>query len=252
MSVAATPAPTVTPMALSATAVPVKQEMRRGPVVVDLAHGNRLTRSQFEPLAAELAKRGIGTRFWLTNVDILQITNFNEFPDQSAELAGLLDNASALVVVSPFFLWSKQEIALAERFVADGGRLVLISDPDVVGDLAQDINNLAEPFGVVFNDDYLYDTTANDGNFVYPYQGKFLDKAAALSGSQIAFYGTRSISGEVTPEVVSGSTTLNSMRTGITDFTTVAVGGLSQRGTAGRVLALGDFDVMNTPFVEPA
>lgn len=249
-SVAATPVPTVTPAALSIRSAVVSEQMRSGPVIVDLAHGNRLNRSQFEPLAASLARQGLGLRFWLGSVDVLQVTNYQSFPDQSEELRGLLENASALVVASPFFLWSRAEIGLVERFVADGGHLLLISDPDVVGDLGQDINNLAEPFGIIFNDDYLYDTTTNDGNYTYTFQQEFLDQAAALEGSEIAFYGARSLSGEIMSQVRSADTTLSSIRTGISHFTTVALGGLAHTDTAWRVLAMTDFDVLTAPFVE--
>jgi hypothetical protein len=249
-SVAATPVPTITPAAFNAESMLLDTPMRPGPVIVDLAHGNRLERSQFEPLSAALARRGVGTRFWLSNVDILSLTNYLDYPDQSTNLAPLLEEASALVVVSPFFLWSKDEIALVERFVADGGRLLLISDPDVVGDLAQDINALGEPFGVVFNDDYLYDTAVNDGNYTFIFPDDYEGEAERLAARRIAFYGARSIGGEVTPLLRSAFTTLSSIRTGITNLTTMALGGLESRGTLGQVLALSDFDVLTNSYVE--
>ncbi len=249
-SVAATPVPTITPAALNADSMLLDTPMRPGPVVVDLAHGNRLARSQFEPLSAALARRGVGTRFWLSDVDVLALTNYLDYPDQSTLLAPLLEEASALVVVSPFFLWSKDEIALVERFVADGGRLLLISDPDVVGDLAQDINTLGEPFGVVFNDDYLYDTAINDGNYTFIFPDDYEGEAERLAARRIAFYGARSIGGEVKPLLRSAFTTLSSIRTGITNFTTMALGGLESRGTLGQVLAMSDFDVLTNSYVE--
>ncbi len=249
-SVAATPVPTATPIPLVPQAVAVSKEIRPGPVIVDLAHGNRLNRQQFEPLAAALAHYGLGMRFWLGTVDILSVTSYQDVPDQSAELQELLADASALIVASPFLLWNQAEISVVERFVADGGHLLLISDPDVLGDLAQDINNLAEPFGIVFNDDYLYDTTTNDGNYTYIFQDQFLDQAAGLATARIAFYGARSISGEIMPQVRTTDTTLSSIRTGVTNFTTVALGGLTGTDMAWRVLAMSDFDVLTAPFVE--
>jgi hypothetical protein len=249
-SVAATPVPTNTPEPLVADSMLLDTPLRPGPVVVDLAHGNRLTRAQFEPLAAALARRGVGTRFWLSNVDVLSLTNYLDFPDQSETLAPLLEEATALVVVSPFFLWTKEEIAEVERFVADGGHLLMISDPDVVGDLAQDINTLGEPFGVVFNDDYLYDTTANDGNYTFIFPDDYQGEAERLASRRIAFYGARSIGGEVTPLLRSAHTTLSSIRSGLTNFTTMALGGLESRGTLGGVLVLSDFDVLTNSYVE--
>lgn len=249
-SVAATPVPTETPEPLVADSMLLDTPLRPGPVVVDLAHGNRLTRSQFEPLASALARRGVGTRFWLSTVDLMALNNYLDYPDQSADLGPLLEDATALVVVSPFFLWTREEIALVERFVADGGHLLMISDPDVIGDLAQDINTLGEPFGVVFNDDYLYDTSANDGNYTFIFPDDFVGEAERLTSRHIAFYGARSIGGEITPLLRTAFTTLSSIRTGLTNFTTMALGGLESRGTRGRVLALSDFDVLTNSYVE--
>ena len=111
-------------------------EIRPGPVVIDFGHLNQINASNFQALAGALARRGLATRLWITGVDPASVENFTDFPDQSKELAEQLRDASALIVVSPFFLWTPQEIAVAERFVADGGRLLLISDPDVFGDSA--------------------------------------------------------------------------------------------------------------------
>lgn len=246
---AATPAPTATPRALPEVPNQTVTELRPGPLVVDLAHLNSLNPSGLQPLADAVARRGIGLRLWLSKVDPSTVKNFLDFPDQSAELATQLADASGLVVVSPFFLWSKEEIAVVQRFVADGGRLLLISDPDIFGDAPIKTNLLGEPFGVVFNDDYLYDTVENDKNFTFFFQGNFYDQAAALAGAKIAFYGGRSIGGSVAKEVTSAPSTLSSLRTGASGFTTVAIGGLAANGSVGRVLALSDFDVLTEPNV---
>jgi hypothetical protein len=226
-----------------------ESELSQRPVWVDLAHFPGLDPSQFDALAAALAARGVGLRSWVSQVDLSTVESFEDFPDQSEELAPLLPDAGGLVVVSPFFLWTPAEIALVEKFVADGGRLLLISDPDVLGDAIWNINSLGEPFGVVFNDDYLYDLSRNDGNYTHFFQGEFLDQAAKLGGSTVAFYGARSISGPVISQVRSADTTLSSLRSGLTRFTTLAIGGRETNGTAGNVLAMGDFDVLTEPYV---
>ena len=249
-SVAVTPAPTVTPIAAIPMTAQVTQELRPGPVVVDLAHGNRISRSQFESLSAVLGPARPGLAFLDERRRPHDHHQLLRLPGPVGDVDVAARDASALVVASPFFLWSKPEIAVVERFVADGGRLLLISDPDVVGDLAQDINNLAEPFGIVFADDYLYDTVQNDGNHVYVFQTQFEDQAADLTGSRIAFYGARSISGEITPQIRTADTTLSALREGRTGLTTAATGGLASRGTLGNVLALTDIDVMTTPFIQ--
>jgi hypothetical protein len=253
LTFAVTPEPTATPRPVDAppsrNIVDSGAALRTGPVVVDLAHFNSVNPIALQPLADALAQRGVGLQLWLSAVDVFEVTNFLDFPDQSETLADYLADASALVVISPFFLWSAKEIALVEQFVADGGRLLLISDPDLSGDLAAVTNFLAEPFGIVFNDDYLYDTVENDENFTHFFQGAFLDQAAALDGARIAFYGGRSISGAVAVQAVSAPSTLSSLRTGGTSFTTMAIGGTAASGTAGRVLALSDFDVLSEPYI---
>lgn len=248
---AVTPIPTVTalsqPLPLSAE----PQELRAGPIVVDLAHFNFLDVTKFQPLSSALAQRGLGTRFWLPiGVDVMEITSFLDFPDQSEKLAEQLEDASGLIIVSPFFLWSQDEIEVVSEFVADGGRLLLISDPDIMGDLAQTMNLIAEPYGIVFNDDYLYNTERNDENFTFTFQGGYSDRATDLNGSEIVFYGARSIVGSIVEQVRSSETTLSSSRKGLTSFTTVAIGGLSSTETSERVLAMSDFDVLSEPYTE--
>lgn len=245
---------------LTPTAVPAPREptapathLRRG-VVVDLAHFNMVSPSQFQALSAQLAARGVALRFWTNPTPMASVdkTNLAGLPDQSDQLAIQLRDASALVVVSPLFLWKDSEIAVVERFVTDGGRLLLISDPDIpeVPDrFLRDLNRLAERFGVIFNDDYLYDLNHNDRNFTHVYQSQFQDRAVKLQGKIIVFYGVRSLSGPIISQVRTGETVQSSLRSGLSGFTTVAVAGLSANHSTGRVLAMGDFDVLTEPYV---
>jgi len=251
---AATPEPTPTAVPAPQEPVAIASYLRRGPVVVDLAHFNMVSPSQFQALSAQLAARGIALRFWINPTPAASVdrTNLAGLPDQSGDLTTQLQDASALVVVSPLFLWKEAEIAVVERFVADGGRLLLISDPDmpeVPDRFLRDLNRLAERFGVVFNDDYLYDLMRNDRNFTHVYQEQFLDRAARLRGKTIVFYGVRSLSGPIISQVRTGETAQSSLRSGLSGFTTVAIAGLMANRSAGRVLAMGDFDVLTEPYV---
>lgn len=254
LNLAATPAPTATPQAVRDPQFANDDQLRRGPVVVDFAHFSFLNPANLQPLADALAERGLGLRYWVSKVNTMALESSAQFPDQSEDLAVQVKDASALVVVSPFFMWTPQEIAVAERFVADGGRLLLASDPDINGDFPSLVNILAEPFGVVFNDDYLYDTANNDGNYTFffnegvPAEGEATAGAETLADAQIAFYGGRSIGGAVVPQLRSIATTLSSLRTGQNGFTTVGIGGVAGRGTAGRVLAISDFDVLSEAY----
>ncbi len=248
-AVAATPVPTATPLQAGSRGDIPADAIKRGPVIVDLAHFSAVERDRFQPLAGALATQGVDLRFWLPTIEMSSVPSFTAFPDQSEALQRLLADASALVVVSPFFLYNEKEVQVVERFLADGGRLLVISDPDIESDAARDTNSLAAPFNVVFNEDYLYDTIDNDANYVHFFQDGFFDQAEALNGSRIAFYGGRSIDGAVTAQMHSAGTTLSSLRTGQSSFTTVALGGLHANDTFGRVLALSDFDVLTDPYV---
>jgi len=248
-AVAVTPIPTMTPVAVASLPTVPDLPVKRGPVIIDLAHYSAIDRDRFQPMAGALAAQGVDLRFWLPTVSLASVKSFTEFPDQSEALQKILSDASALVVVSPFFLYSDKEVQIVERFLADGGRLLVISDPDIESDAARDTNSLAAPFNVVFNEDYLYDTIDNDANYVHFFQAGFFDQAADLTGSRIGFYGGRSIDGAITPQVRSASTTLSSLRAGQSEFTTVALGGQPATNTYGRVLALSDFDVLTDPYV---
>jgi hypothetical protein len=103
---------------------------------------------------------------------------------------------------------------------------------------------------VVFNDDYLYDTEVNDGNYTFIFPDDYEGQAERLAARRISLYGARSIGGEVSPLLRTAFTTLSSIRTGLTNFTIMALGGLESRGTLGRVLALSDFDVLTNSYVE--
>lgn len=248
-AIAATPIPTATPMPLVVTAAAPTAAMKRGPVVVDLAHYSVVDRNRFQPMASALAEHGLDLRFWLPSVAMDDVQSFTDFPDQSESLQKTLADASAFVVVSPYFLYTDREVQVVARFLADGGRLLIISDPDIESDAARDTNSLSAPFNVVFNEDYLYDTVDNDENYTYFFQGGFFDQAADLADSRIAFYGGRSIDGGVVPQVRSAATTLSSLRTGQSGFTTAAIGGLQANHTLGHVLALSDLDVLTDPYV---
>jgi len=254
IELAATPEPTPTAVAAPREPVAPITHLRKGAVVVDLAHFNMVSPSQFQALSAALAARGVALRFWTNPTPMASVdkTNLAGLPDQSDQLAAQLRDATALVVVSPLFLWKDAEIAVVERFVADGGRLLLISDPDmpeVPDRFLRDLNRLAERFGIVFHDDYLYDLSHNDRNFTHVYQGQFQDRAARLQGKTIVFYGVRSLSGPIISQVRTGETVQSSLRSGLSGFTTVAIAGLAANRSTGRVLAMGDFDVLTEPYV---
>ncbi len=268
---AAPPAPVVqieslpnmppTPTAVAATTLsvdaPTVSAASGAPtVLVDLAHFTGVTVGQLQPLAVALAQRGIALDYWGGDFDAMDIeANFTlngtdlNLPDQSEQLTEKLKDADAMIVVTSFTAWSDAELAALQAFVEDGGNLLIISDPDISGVDVSTTNRLAQPFGVIFEDGYLYDRILNDEHFTHVPMTGFQNRAQKLADSAIFLYGSRSLSGRVDSQVLSAQTTLNSQRAGITGFTTLALASPRGQGYPQNVMALGDLDVLTEPFV---
>jgi len=70
-----------------------------------------------------------------------------------------LKNASSLIVISPQTLFSKKEVECTKKFVANGGKVILMFDPEVYGKedySVNAINSLASNFGILFYPGYIY------------------------------------------------------------------------------------------------
>lgn len=252
---ASTPVP-VAAGNLSVTSTGIKMGAGQRKILVDMAHFTGVTTGQLQPLAAALAQRGAILDYWNGDFDAedlvpdFAIDGINlSLPDQSEQLAERLVGASAMIVVTSFTTWSDGELAVLGDFVADGGNLLIISDPDISGVSVDTTNRLAQPFGVIFEDGYLYDRTHNDEHFTHVPMVGFQNQAAELAGKSIFLYGSRSVSGQVNSQMVSADSTLNSLRAGVAGFTTLALAAPRGEGYVQNVMALGDLDVLTEPFV---
>jgi len=148
----------------SASIAFVDQPMAQAPgvVLVDMAHDNHVEMAELNVLQARLTAR---------NQRLEAVT-------EAGDLAARLRQARGLAVISPGLDWSPDEVRLVQEFVDKGGRLLLVTDPSRFGILYNEwgdylgtdpdtahANTLAAPFGLLFQDDYLYNTVDNAGNF---------------------------------------------------------------------------------------
>lgn len=209
-----------------------------GTILVDRAHRNRFAMSELNVLQARLAARG--QRF--------------ELAQTTRDLAERLRYARALVIIAPGEELTTDEIQLIRSFVDKGGRLLLVTDPtrfDVRFDdygyvlgLDSDvdyINDLAARFGLVFQADYLYNTTENEGNFRNIKLTELAANRLTAGLEQVVFYATHSIlSDELTLIAASGETRSSSSER--VEKLAVAV-----LAADGAVLALGDLTFMTEP-----
>jgi hypothetical protein len=213
-------------------------EAERGRILVDRAHGNRFTMADLGVLQARLAARG----HQLEPVEAVE------------DLAGQLRHAQALVVISPGEDWAPAEIKQVREFVDKGGRLLMVTDPTRYGveydewdypvfdDDVRHINNLAAQFGLLFQADYLYNTTENEGNFRNIGLTDFGDSQLTQGLKQVVFYAAHSIFSDEAALVAAGGETRSSSHERA-EALTVAV-----LAADGAVLALGDLTFMAEPY----
>ena len=95
-----------------------------------------------------------------------------------------LRQAGSLVVISPTEPYTEEERGLVRRFVEKGGRLLLISDPT----RTQQINSLAEEFGLSFQPGFLYNQVDYDLNHRNIFVKDFFADPVTEGLSQVAFY----------------------------------------------------------------
>ncbi len=222
----------------------VEEDVARasGTVVIDRAHGNTVRDAELNVLQARFTARGLET-VYLTS---------------DRALSDLLRTASALVVIAPHDEFSPQEVEAAERFVEQGGRILLVADPsrydfepeedEVYGEVyvtesdVTAINSLASSFGLAFSDDYLYNTQENAGNYQYIVLRDFRDSPVTAGLEQVVLYSARSLISSPVPLIVASEGTTSSLSERSTGLVAAGLGG------GGRVLALGDFTVLTEPY----
>ncbi|MFB6117040.1 hypothetical protein [Halosegnis sp.] len=140
----------------------------------------RVEPSDVRPLVVALTRAGHEVRF------------------ASAGLRSSLEEADAYVRVDPSDELSDGEVEAVREFTDDGGRVVLIGEPDRIritqtGFFASlttqqtRMTSLAGEYGIVFGTRYLYDTTTNDGNFKNVLAGA-TDAETAPDVDRVAMY----------------------------------------------------------------
>ncbi len=209
-----------------------------GTVLVDLAHANRVKMAELGVLQARLAARG----------------HRLEPVADADELAGQLRHAQALIIASPAEDWSADEIQQAVDFVDKGGRLLLVTDPSRFEPLYDEwggfigldhdvphINDLAARFGLLFQEDYLYNTVDNAGNFRNIKLNGFATDPLTRGLEQIVFFATHSIVSDSPALVTAGGDTRSSTSEQVQDLTVALL------AAGGDVLALGDLTFMTEP-----
>jgi len=232
---------TVPTVALT-TFTDVDVQQGKGRVIVDHAHGNTVDDVDLNVLLARLTTRGL---------EAVSLTPGDHLPD-------FLHDATALVVIAPHEPFYPRESEAVERFVGQGGRVLLVTDPsryalstvyDEAGyqftvpttDVAA-INSLASRFGLAFADDYIYNTTQNAGNYQYVILRDFAESRLTAGLNEVVFYAAHSVAAGEEAVITADERTTSSLSEQTGGLTTMSLGG------DGHVLAVSDFTFMTEPY----
>lgn len=209
----------------------VSRRGQGGVVAIDAAHRNRFSVNEIVALEAKIGELGydselIGSFATLTA------------PERMPLLEAALRRANSLVVAMPFEPYTAAEVALVRKFVQKGGRLLLVGDPT----RDNQINSLADPFGIAFQRDYLYNLADYDLNFQYIHVRNFQPDELTQGLGEITLYGAGSIR-SLGPGLAAadGGTRSSLNGEGPQSFYTLV------RGNTGQVVGLSDLTFMVPP-----
>lgn len=205
----------------------------RGVVVVDFSHDNALFVEELNVLFSKIVGRGFSYELVPPAAE-----------DEENLLVDKLRYAQAVILPLPRATYSVDEVAALERFVAKGGRVLIIGDPTRT--IAVDgLNSIAGSFEIIFPNDYLYSLDHNDNNYRNVIYTNFKDSpitAGLAEGDKIIFYSGSSVNAPGHEIVLGDETTFSSVSEG---GRTVAAAALT---TGDQVLALGDLTFFTEPY----
>ncbi|HEY4689720.1 MAG TPA: hypothetical protein VIK33_10440 [Anaerolineae bacterium] len=217
-----------------------------GRAVIDLAHENNLDIDDLSPLRDRLAARGI---------------TIETFGGPSSEITATLRRADAWLIVAPTTTYTQGERDALARFVRHGGRVLLAADPTHAipsqeppsifnmspalfpQSAVPAMNSIANTFGIVYFDDYLYNLADNEGNYRNVKFTRFENDLPLTRGlNTVIFFAAHSLRSNGRAIVLGESDTKSPVRSGETALTAAAL------NADGRVLALGDITVLTAPY----
>ena len=213
-----------------------------GTVIFDLSHRSNTFINDLLPLRDRISNRGAA---------------IVDFDADSGFSTSILRGATALVIVSPTRSYSERERAAIVDFAEDGGRVLLIADPTRTAELIVNdfitalfpesaipaINSIANEFGIVYVDDYLYNLSRNEGNYRNVILRRFNADHALTEGiDTLIMFATHSLRSDGLALITADRNTFSPVRTGETGLSPAVL------SADGQVLALGDVTFLTPPF----
>ncbi|MBI4329456.1 MAG: hypothetical protein HY685_06290 [Chloroflexi bacterium] len=205
-------------------------EERAGVLLLDTLHFNFFFEGEMEPFLQSIAQRGYQVDFFGDRL-ALKIPSAQE---RRTALEAALRRADSYVVVLPFLPFEAGEIDLVQKFVAQGGKLLVVSDPT----RPNQTNSLASAFGINFETDYLYNVREHETNYRNVFFRDFARDDLTQGLDAVVLYTASSISGSSAPLILADAGTRSSMREGEVALTPMV------RHPSGQVVAISDFTFM--------
>ncbi len=160
----------------------VPPEHQLGTIVIDAGHENDFDRAAVEPLVSGITAGNNQVRFHR----------------DGEELAADLRGAKGYVIISPGRNYTDTELDTVSRFRSQGGRVVLVAEPDRyrstffgVGRVSDAVTEVASSQDVSFSTSYLYNLENNDGTFKQVPVMPGSDSPVAASGPMTVFTATQ-------------------------------------------------------------
>ena len=226
----------VSPPTSSHTGFTEVPELHSGMLLVDGAHRNDFTRGEVSNLLARVASRGFDIEF-IGEEGTLGAFRRLDDDERLPMLREKLRQADSFVVMVPGEDYIREEVDLVERFIDKGGRLLLIADPT----RDDEINSLAERFGITFQPDYLYNNVNYDLNFRNIFISNFRPDEVTQGLGQIVLYTAGSVKSSKPWLAHTDASTRSSIAERIEPFYPMV------KGENGRVLAIHDLTFMLPP-----
>jgi len=217
----------------------------RKTVVVDVSHGNDVSRASLQPLVNALVGGGHEVKFYSGSS-----SSFGPAANAESGLSTELQEADAFIVANPATAYSDDEVDSIEAFATGGGKVLLLADTPTQASSSTAVlpglpttgstaaasgqpTNVAGRFGITFGSGYLYDMTDNANNFQYVYG----DPAGS---DELAAEADRTVFREAVPLVTSdeATTVLESRDARLSS--TRENGTFAVAARSGNVVAVGD------------
>ena len=205
-------------------------ERSGGLVLLDTLHSNGFSSREILTLRTRVVAQGY---------DLELLGNFarSSEPDRRDQYAERLREADSLIVITPLVAYSAGEVDVIEDFVRKGGKLVMVSDPG----RRDQMNTLAQRFGVQFRPDYLYNQVENDRNFQNIFIRDFRPDELTAGLDAIVLFTSGSITSSGPGLAVADSRTESAVAENNGDLYVMA------RAADRNVLAISDFTFMIPP-----